>query len=88
MCCTGLVTQLRQAELITGNIMENLLPENYKGWTIKIYNEGEMCANYSFDIISPTGNVQHVSMGGKDSEMARKRAKEMIDMEITFADEG
>ena len=67
--------------------MQNLLPEKYKGWTIKINNEGEMCSNYSFDIISPKGDAQHVAMGGKDAAVARERAKEMIDLEVAFADE-
>lgn len=67
--------------------MQNTLPEKYKGWTINIDNEGDMCSNFSFDIISPVGDSQHVSMGGKDAQIARERAREMIDMEIAFSEE-
>ena len=64
--------------------MQDLLPEKYHDWIIQIRNEGDMCANFSFDITSPSGNTQHVSMGGHTADDARNRAREMIDMEIAF----
>lgn len=64
--------------------MYDLLPEQYKNWTIKLYNEEHLCSAFSFDIISPEGAVQHVSMGGKTADVARSRAKEMVDMEIAL----
>jgi hypothetical protein len=59
--------------------------DSYNGWSIKVSNEPNMCSNFSFDITDPQGKSQHVTMGGDDPERALERAKEMIDMEISFA---
>jgi hypothetical protein len=59
----------------------------YNGWTISIATQERFCANFSFDITSPSGHTQHVSMGGENKQRALERAREMIDMEIAFAEE-
>lgn len=59
----------------------------YKGWTISVQANDEMCANYSFDISNPSGYRQHVEMGGITIESAVRRAREMIDMEIAMQEE-
>lgn len=65
--------------------MENILSEEYKGWTISLTNKVNHCSNFSFDISSKDGETQHhVVMGGHTADDARKKAKEMIDMEINF----
>lgn len=61
--------------------------EQYKGWTITVKAEKNMCAKYSFDITDPNGRSQHVSMGGENRGRAVERAREMIDMELAFAEE-
>ena len=63
------------------------LSEIYRGWTITINSDKNMCANFSFDIIDPDGKTQHVAMGGDNPERAVERAKEMIDMELALAEE-
>ncbi|MCP3890521.1 MAG: hypothetical protein GY702_16855 [Desulfobulbaceae bacterium] len=40
-----------------------------------------------FNITSPSGYTQYVSMGGITEDRAIERAREMIDMEIDFADD-
>ncbi|PHR26203.1 MAG: hypothetical protein COA36_12700 [Desulfotalea sp.] len=62
--------------------------DSYKGWTIQVTAEQNMCANFSFDISDPTGKTQHVSMGGDNEQRALERAREMIDMEISFHNGG
>ena len=59
----------------------------YKGWTISVAAEKNMCANFSFAITSPSGHRQHVAMGGDDEERARERAREMIDLESALSEE-
>lgn len=60
----------------------------YKGWTIIVTGEeSDSCANFSFDISSPTGYTQHVKMGGENALRAEERAREMIDLELSFEDE-
>lgn len=66
--------------------MNNTTTKTYKGWTIAVKAEKNMCANFSFDIISPSGRSQHVAMGGDSRERARERAEEMIDMEFALAE--
>lgn len=68
--------------------MSNLLPENYKGWIITLADESHGCSGFSFEIISPEGEHHRVKMGGHTADDARQRAKEMIDMELAFSDEG
>lgn len=58
--------------------------ENYRGWTIEVRSEENMCAKYSFAITDPHGKSQHVAMGGEKVGRAVERAKEMIDMELSF----
>ena len=41
----------------------------------------------SFDITSPSGYTQHVPMGGITEQRAIERAREMIDLEISLADD-
>lgn len=67
--------------------MKTPITDIYKGWTISVTAEDNMCAHFSFDIISPTGYAQHVSMGGVTEQRAIERAREMIDLEITLTDE-
>ncbi len=55
--------------------------EEYRGWKIEIGKEDTLCSSYSFDIIAPSGNRQHVKMGGDTRERALERAKEMIELE-------
>ena len=58
----------------------------YKGWTISVTAKANKCSHFSFDIKSPAGYSQHVPMGGIDAQRAVERAREMIDLEIAFAD--
>lgn len=58
--------------------------EEYKGWTIAIGKEDNMCSSYSFDITDPSGNSQHVKMGGDTKERALERAREMVDLETAM----
>lgn len=67
--------------------MDSSIHQQYKGWTITVKAGKNMCANYSFDIIDPDGRSQHVAMGGENSGRAVQRAREMIDMELAFAEE-
>lgn len=66
--------------------MNNTRTDGYKGWTISVAAEKNMCSSYSFDITSPSGYSQHVAMGGDNTERAMERAKEMIDMESAFTE--
>lgn len=65
----------------------DIVEEQYRGWSIVVKAEDNMCARFSFEVTSPTGNRQHVSMGGENEHRAMERAKELIDMEIAFAEE-
>ncbi len=67
--------------------MQQSVTENYKGWTITVKSEKNMCANFSFDITDSEGNTQHVAMGGDNHERAVARAREMIDMEMALGEE-
>lgn len=67
--------------------MDTPLSDIYREWTISVVAEPNKCANFSFDITSPSGYTQHVSMGGENARRAMERAREMIDMEIAFAEE-
>jgi len=64
--------------------MDFKITDIYKDWTISIIEGQNLCAKYSFDITDPTGKLQHVKMGGENTDRAVERAKEMIDMEIAF----
>lgn len=59
----------------------------YKGWTISVTAEENQCSSFSFDIISPSGAIQHVAMGGITEQRAIERAREMIDMEIALSED-
>jgi hypothetical protein len=59
----------------------------YQGWAISVTADKNMCANFSFDITSPSGQSHHVTMGGDNEKRAMERAREMIDMEIALNDE-
>ena len=59
----------------------------YREWTILVVAQPNKCANFSFEVTSPSGQTQHVSMGGENVQRAIERAREMIDMEIAFAEE-
>lgn len=65
--------------------MNTLTSEIYRGWKVIITPAENLCANFSFDIISPSGDSRHVAMGGHSVLRALERAKEMIDMEIAVA---
>lgn len=60
------------------------MTDSYKGWQITVKKEQNMCADYSFDVTDPAGKTQHVKMGGDNEKRALERAREMIDMEISF----
>ncbi len=59
----------------------------HKGWSITVNEAKKMCANFSFEITSPHGITQRVTMGGDSVERALERAKEMIDMERALIDD-
>lgn len=62
------------------------LKDTYRrGWAILVTARKNKCANFRFDIASPSGYTQHVSMAGENENRAVERAKEMIDMEIALA---
>ena len=67
--------------------MTSKVADIYKGWSITVTAESSMCSNFSFDIISPAGQSQHVKLGGDNEESALKRAREMIDMECALAED-
>ncbi len=67
--------------------MKDTLRDTYKGWSLSVQAERNMCSNFSFDITDPAGRTRHVAMGGDSRERAVERAREMIDMEISMADE-
>ena len=66
--------------------MSTTITDIYKGWTISVVAKDDQ-SHYSFDITSPSGYTQYVSMGGITEQRAIERASEMIDIEILFADE-
>ncbi len=68
-------------------MMNPTITDIYNGWTISVTAKDNQCSHFSFDITSPTGYSQHVSMGGITEQRAIERAREMIDMEISLADE-
>ncbi|MDR3630330.1 MAG: hypothetical protein P4L42_08330 [Desulfocapsaceae bacterium] len=67
--------------------MKNIRTDSYRGWDIRIKGEQNMCSNFSFDITPPSGKTQHVGMGGDNEARALARAREMIEMELAFAEE-
>ncbi len=67
--------------------MDASLTDMYREWTISVVAQANKCANFSFDVTSPSGYTQHVSMGGENVQRAIGRAREMIDMEIAFAED-
>jgi len=64
--------------------MSKTTTDNHNGWGITVKEEQNLCAHFSFDITDPSGRTQHVKMGGESVQRALERAKEMIDMEISF----
>ena len=68
--------------------MKTTISDIYKGWTISVTAVDNQCSHFSFDITSPSGYSQHVPMGGITENRAKERAREMIDMEISLAEEG
>lgn len=67
--------------------MTSKVADIYKRWSITVTAESNMCANFSFDIISPEGRSQHVKLGGDNEQRAIERAREMIDMECALAED-
>lgn len=67
--------------------MDASIIDIYREWTISVVGKVNKCANFSFDVTSPSGYTQHVSMGGENVQRAIERAREMIDMEIAFAED-
>ncbi len=67
--------------------MSKTTTDNYNGWNIAVNEEQNLCAHFSFDITDASGRTQHVKMGGESEQRALERAKEMIDMEISFQNE-
>jgi hypothetical protein len=61
--------------------------DRYKGWTISVTSEQNMCAKFSFEVTDPTGKTQHVRMGGENAGRALERAREMIDLELSFLED-
>jgi hypothetical protein len=68
-------------------VMSKTISDIYKGWKISVTAKDEKCSHFSFDITSPSGHTQSVFMGGITEERARERARDMIDMAISFTDE-
>lgn len=68
--------------------MSTVITDVYKRWTISVTAEDNQCSHFSFDISSPTGYSQHVVMGGITEQRAVQRAREMIDLEISLAEQG
>lgn len=64
--------------------MSSPITDIYKGWTISVQAAENMCAHFSFDITAPSGYTQHVAMGGENEGRAVERAREMIDLELSF----
>jgi len=67
--------------------MNPTITDTYNGWKISVTAVDNHCSHFSFEITSPSGNTQHVPMGGINKQRAIERAREMIDMEIALADE-
>ncbi len=67
--------------------MTTTITDIYKGWTIPVTAKDDQCSHFIFNITSPSGYTQNVSMGGITEKRAVERAREMIDMEIAFAGE-
>jgi hypothetical protein len=65
--------------------MKTVVQDSYRGWNITVKAEQNMCSGFSFEITDPSGHSQNVSMGGDNEQRALERAREMIDMEVTFA---
>ena len=64
--------------------MSKPITDTYKGWTISVTAEKNMCSEFSFDITDPSGHSQHVAMGGDNTQRVMERAREMIDMEFAM----
>ncbi len=67
--------------------MKTTITDIYKGWSISVVAKDKQCSHFCFDITNSSGYSQHVPMGGITEQRAIERAREMIDMEIDFADE-
>lgn len=67
--------------------MVTTITDLYKGWRVSVIAVDEQCSHFSFEITSPSGKTQHVKMGGITEQRAVERAREMIDLEISFEDE-
>lgn len=67
--------------------MNSSIKTIYRGWTISVVAENNMCAHFSFSITDPAGRTQHVKMGGDSEQRACERAREMIDLEISILGE-
>ncbi len=66
--------------------MKTTISDIYKDWTISVTAVDNECSHFSFDVTSPSGYSQHVSMGGINEQRAVERARELIDMEIAMAE--
>ncbi len=64
--------------------MTDVTSNTYKGWNIQVVKSQEMCSKFSFDITDPCGKTQHVRLGGDSAMRAMERAREMIDLELSF----
>lgn len=73
--------------IIRRNEMDSTITDIYRGWTISVIAAENQCSSFSFDITSPSGATQHVAMGGITEQRAVERAREMIDMEISLAED-
>jgi len=67
--------------------MKKPLMDTYRGWNISVEKEHNMCSHFRFDITNPSGQSLHNTLGGETAKRAFERAREMIDMEISFAEE-
>lgn len=67
--------------------MKGPITDLYRGWTISVTANDDMCANFSFEISNPDGYSQKVAMGGENIQRAVERAREMIDMEIALQED-
>ncbi len=67
--------------------MNKTLTDSYRGWNISLKKERNMCSNFCFDITDPSGRSHHNSLGGETARRAMERARETIDLEISFTEE-
>lgn len=62
------------------------LERDYKGWTIRLTPDGELCSEFAMVLLNPEGEeVKHVKAAGATEARAFERGQEMVDMELAIA---